>query len=200
MLDRIAAALQEFGYLGIAALMLAENVFPPIPSELIMPLAGYAAARGELDLVLVTAAGTAGSLLGAAFWYWIGLRVGSDRLKRWSARHGRLLTLTPDEIDRARAWFARRGAEAVLVGRVVPGVRTFISVPAGVAAMPLPLFAACTAVGTTLWTGALAALGFFLEGRHGAVTVWIDRAAAVVAVAFATVYLYRVATFRRRAR
>lgn len=198
MLDRLAAFVGESGYAGIALLMLAENVFPPIPSELIMPMAGYAAARGELDIFLAIAAGTAGSVLGAAFWYAVGRRVGSARLKRWSARHGRLLTVTPEEIDRACAWFDRHGAAAVLVARVVPGVRTLISVPAGIAAMPAARFAAWTALGTAVWTSALAVAGYALGEQYGTAAKWVDRAAVAVAGLCVAGYAYRVATFGRR--
>src|SRR3546814_6956554 len=89
--------------------MFAENLFPPIPSEVIMPLAGFTAAGGDLHIVIVVLAGSVGSLLGAVFWYHVGLRVGSDRLKSWAARHGRWLTVTPDDLDDACAWFGRHG-------------------------------------------------------------------------------------------
>src|SRR3546814_17002093 len=111
--------------------MFAENVFPPSPSELIMPLAGFTAARGELDIALVIVSGTAGSLAGATFWYVVALRFGCDRLRRWSARYGRWLTVAPDEIDRAVAWFDRHGGQVGFGGRPVPAVRPPISLPAG---------------------------------------------------------------------
>src|SRR3546814_7553399 len=107
MFDWITGLVEDGGYLGVAALMLAENLFPPIPSELIMPLAGFAAARGDLNIILVVASGAAGSLLGAVFWYAVGCWLGSERLKRWAGRHGRWLTLAPDDIDKAVAWFDR---------------------------------------------------------------------------------------------
>src|SRR3546814_87088 len=135
MFDWITGLVEDGGYLGIATLMLAENLFPPIPSELIMPLAGFAAARGDLNILLVVASGAAGSLLGAVFWYAIGCWLGRERLKRWAGRHGRWLTLAPDDIDKACAWFDRHSAKAVFFGRLVPAVRTLISVPAGIAGM-----------------------------------------------------------------
>jgi membrane protein YqaA with SNARE-associated domain len=131
MFDWITGLVERTGYVGIALLMLAENVFPPIPSELIMPLAGFAAAQGELGMAGVVAAGTAGALAGALLWYGLGRWVGLERLKRWAAEHGRWLTVSPDDLDRAAAWFGRHGGAAVLVGRLVPAVRTLISVPAG---------------------------------------------------------------------
>src|SRR5687768_13383192 len=105
MFDWITAIVERTGYLGIALLMFVENVFPPIPSELIMPLAGFTAARGDLDIVLVVVAGTAGSLLGATLWYGVGKWIGPERLKRWTAAHGRWFTVSPDEVDRASKWF-----------------------------------------------------------------------------------------------
>ena len=139
MFDWIVGWVESRGYLAIALLMLVENVFPPIPSELIMPLAGFAAAKGTLNILGVVAAGTAGSLAGALFWFWVGYSIGPDRLKTFSRRHGRWLTLHPSEIDSARAFFDRHQGSALFFGRPIPTVRTLISVPAGVdRTRPLP--------------------------------------------------------------
>jgi membrane protein DedA with SNARE-associated domain len=138
-------------------MMLAENVFPPIPSELIMPLAGFVAAKGQLNPVLVVLAGTLGSLLGALPWYYAGRWLGEARVCAFAARHGRWLTLGEKEIGQAIRWFERHGRIAVLVGRLVPTVRTLISLPAGMARMPLLPFLAYSAVGTLAWTAALTA-------------------------------------------
>ena len=117
MFDWIVGWVEEGGYVTIALLMLLENVFPPIPSELIMPLAGFSAAKGDLNIVGVVAAGTAGSLAGAFFWFWIGRAIGAERLKTFAGRHGRWLTLNPDEIDRARAVFERGAGRGRRLGR-----------------------------------------------------------------------------------
>ena len=198
MLDWIVGFIEWSGYWGIALLMLAENLFPPIPSELIMPLAGFAAARGELGFVPAIVAGTAGSLLGAVFWYYVGQLVGDARLRRLAARHGRWLTLTPDEVDGVVQWFRARGGSAVLVGRLVPAVRTLISVPAGMASMPLWRFMAYSAAGTLAWTALLAAAGLVLGANYGAVSGWLNPVTDIVVAILAATYLYRVATFRRR--
>jgi membrane protein DedA with SNARE-associated domain len=196
MFDLIVNLVSQTGYAGIAFLMLAENVFPPVPSELIMPLAGFAAARGELGFFGVVLAGTAGSLAGALFWYEIGRRVGIERLRRWAGRYGRWITMSPDELDQAVAWFRRHAGGAVLVGRLVPAVRTLISVPAGVAGMKLPVFLAWSSVGTALWTTFLAGLGYLLEGGYQQVAHWVNPVSNVVVAALVLGYLYRVATFR----
>jgi membrane protein DedA with SNARE-associated domain len=198
MFDWITGFVERSGYFGIALLMLAENVFPPIPSELIMPLAGFAAARGDLNLALAVLAGAIGSLLGATLWYYVGRWVGCERLKRFAARHGRWLTLAPEEIDHAQDWFRRHGGKAVLLGRLIPAVRTLISVPAGVAGMPLPAFLAYSALGTALWTALLAAAGYLLEGQYERVSAWVNPASNLVFGAIALWYLYRVATWRGR--
>jgi membrane protein DedA with SNARE-associated domain len=192
----ISQAVEGGGYVGILLLMLAENLFPPIPSELIMPLAGFIAARGQLTFVGILLAGTLGSLLGALFWYGVGRWIGRDRLKRFAARHGRWLTLHPEEIDRASAWFVRHGWAAVFLGRLAPGVRTLISVPAGIAGMPLLPFLLTSALGSLLWTGVLAGLGFLLAEGYGAVGNWIEPVANGVMILALALYLYRVARFR----
>ena len=198
MFEWVTGLVERTGYLGIALLMLAENVFPPIPSELIMPLAGFTAARGDLNLVLVVLAGTVGSLLGAVFWYYVGLWVGCARLKRWTAAHGRWLTIAPEEVDQAAEWFRGRGAWAVFIGRLIPAVRTLISVPAGISGMPLGPFLLCSGLGTVVWSGLLAGAGYLLEDRYNAVSGYVNPASNVIMGVMLLYYVYRVATFRPR--
>jgi membrane protein DedA with SNARE-associated domain len=200
MFDWITGFVVRSGYVGVLLLMLAENVVPPIPSELIMPLAGFTAARGQLSLVLVILAGTAGSLLGAVLWYYVGRRLGSERLKRLTARHGRWLTLSPDDVDRADDWFRRHGARAVFFGRLIPTVRTLISVPAGIAGMPLPRFLAWSVLGTGLWTALLAGAGYLLQSQYERVSDYLNPVSTVVVVLIIGWYLYRVVTFRSAGR
>ena len=145
MVEWITAVIASSGYFGIALLMFAENLFPPIPSELIMPFAGFVAARGDLHPVGVVAAGVTGSLLGAIPWYLAGRWLGGERLKRLADRHGRWLTASRQDLQRAEDWFNRYGWLAVLLGRLVPAVRTLISIPAGATRMPLPTFMICSA-------------------------------------------------------
>jgi membrane protein DedA with SNARE-associated domain len=199
MFDWISGFLETVGLPGVALLMFLENVFPPIPSELIMPLAGFQAARGAMSLAGVLVAGAVGSLAGAALWYWIGRRIGAARLKRLARRHGRWLTIAPDDVDRANDWFARHGAGAVLIGRLIPTVRTFISVPAGVARMPLPRFLAYSALGTGAWTTLLALAGYALESQYERVAAWLNPVSTAVVVLLAAIYLWRVVTHRGEA-
>jgi len=196
MFDWITGFVVRSGYVGVFLLMLAENVVPPIPSELIMPLAGFTAARGQLSLIPVILAGTAGSLLGAVLWYIVGKRLGLDRLKHLAARHGRWLTLSPDDVDRADDWFRRHGARAVFFGRLIPTVRTLISVPAGIAGMPLRSFLAWSTLGTGLWTALLAGAGYLLQSQYQRVSDYLNPVSTVIVVLIIGWYLYRVVTFR----
>ncbi len=198
MFDGIVSLVQSTGYLGVALLMFAENVFPPIPSELIMPLAGFSAARGELSLVLVVLSGTVGSLAGLLVWYYAGRALGLARLEGWSARHGRWLTLSPSDVDRANDWFARHGSAAVFLGRLVPAVRTLISVPAGVSGMGLAPFLAWSAGGTLIWSALLAGAGYLLEAQYERVNAYLNPVSNVVVGLLVAAYLYRVATFDPR--
>jgi membrane protein DedA with SNARE-associated domain len=198
MFDWILSVMSQTGYLGLAFLMLAENVFPPIPSELVVPLAGFLAARGTFSLPLVIVVATAGSVAGATFWYWVGLAVGEHRLRQFAARHGRWLTISPSDVDRASDWFRRKGAWAVLIGRMLPGLRTLISVPAGVARMPLGRFLVYSTLGSLVWIGALAILGYVLESQYDRVADWIDPATWAVLGSVVGIYLWRL--FRQELR
>jgi membrane protein DedA with SNARE-associated domain len=198
MFDWIVGWVESGGYVAIALLMLLENVFPPIPSELIMPLAGFSAAKGSLNIVGVVAAGTVGSLAGAFFWYWIGRALGPERLKAFAGRHGRWLTLEPDEIDRARAVFDRHRASALFFGRLIPTVRTLISVPAGVNRLPLGVFAFWSTLGTGLWTALLAGAGYLLQSQYERVSEWLNPVSNAVLAALVLWYLYRVIRFKAR--
>ncbi len=198
MFEWMTGLVESSGYLGIALLMFAENLFPPIPSELIMPLAGFNAARGPQEILWVIVSGSIGSLAGAFFWYGIGRWIGCPRLKRWSERHGRLLTLAPEEVERSYDWFNRHGGIAVFIGRLLPAMRTLISVPAGMARMNLVPFLLYSTAGTVLWTSFLALAGYWLESGYTAVAEYLDPVSTAVVVVLLAVYLWRVATFGRR--
>ena len=198
MLDWITNLVRGMGAPGVGLLMFLENVFPPIPSEVIMPLAGFVAEQGGLSFWGAVAAGAAGSLAGAVGWYWVGRRVGERRLRAWVDRHGRWLTLSGDDVDTAKRWFDRHGGFAVFVGRLVPGVRTLISVPAGFAAMPALPFLLYSAAGTALWTVALAVAGRMLGSQYERVSRVLEPAGAVVFGLIALLYVARVVRWRRR--
>ena len=198
MFTWITDFVTQAGYVGVALLMFAENIFPPIPSELIMPLAGFSAARGDLNLVGVLLSGTIGSLLGALPWYYAGYFFRRERVKRIADRHGRWLTMTSDDVDTASDWFDRYGASAVFFGRLIPTVRTLISVPAGIARMDLLRFLAWSTMGTLIWTAFLTLAGYILESQYDRVAAWLDPVTKVVVAGLVLGYVYRVATYGRR--
>lgn len=192
MFEWIVGVVGSAGYPGIALLMFLENLFPPMPSEVIMPVAGFAAARGDLNIIGVVAAGTAGSVAGALPWYWLGAKFGMKRLCRLADRHGRWLTISPADVHNAQRWFDRHGILAVLAGRMIPTVRTLISVPAGIVHMPMGRFLACTTLGSAAWTAVLAAAGYVLESQYDLVAEWMDPATKVIIAAIVLAYGYRL--------
>ena len=182
MFDWITGVIERLGHAGVAVLTFLENLFPPIPSELVIPLAGFVAAQGELRLLPVIVMGSAGSLAGALVWYGVGRRVGEQRLRRWVDRHGKWLTLSGEDVDRSQEWFRHHGAAAVFGGRLIPGVRTFVSLPAGFSSMPLGRFLVYSALGTAIWTATLASAGVVLEANFTAVGDYINIATNTVLV------------------
>jgi membrane protein DedA with SNARE-associated domain len=197
MFEFIVKFISDSGYFGIFALMALENIFPPIPSEMIMPLAGFVAARGELNLVGVLAAGTLGSVVGALPWYGAGVVFGQDRLKKLADQHGRWMTVSSRNVDEALSTFNRHGRKAVFFGRLVPAIRTLISVPAGIAGMALAPFLMYSTAGSLLWTGFLTAAGFFLKANYTAVAAYLDPVSKIIVGLIIAAYLYRFATYRK---
>ncbi|GGJ88166.1 DedA family protein [Deinococcus aquiradiocola] len=165
--------MNRLGYVGIVLLMVLENLFPPLPSELILPAAGFAAARGELHLAGVAASGALGSVIGTLPLYWLGRAVGEERLVRWADRYGRWLTVRGQDVRRADAWFDRYGWSAVLFGRMVPGIRSLLSLPAGMSGMPLPTFVLYSAVGSGLWALLLSGAGYLLGDHYEVVGQYV---------------------------
>lgn len=196
--DFVQSMMQNLGASGIALLMFLENIFPPIPSEVIMPLAGYKAATGEMSILTVIAAGSIGSLLGIVPWYYLGYFFGEKRIVWLAERYGRWITMTPEDVEAADGWFRRYGYWAVSLGRLVPTVRTLISVPAGLARMPFWLFFAVSAVGTVIWTAGLALAGFILGQNFRSIEGYVGPVSNAVVIAVVLIYVFRVITFKPR--
>jgi membrane protein DedA with SNARE-associated domain len=172
MIDWASGLVASGGLAGVFLLMVAENLFPPMPSEVIMPLAGFAAARGQMWLPGVVLAGVAGSLVGNAFWYELARAYGAERMRRVVDRLGRYVGLSRDIVLKAEAALRRNGPAAVCLARMMPGIRTGISIPAGLVALPRGVFYTWTALGTGLWTGGLACTGYLLEEQFHLVEDW----------------------------
>lgn len=157
----IVAAISAGGYFGILGLMAIESACIPLPSEVVMPFGGYLVSTGRLDLWLVATAGALGCNLGSVLAYEAGRHGGRPFIERY----GRWLLLTTEDVDRAERFFERYGGAAVLVGRLLPGIRSFIALPAGIARMPLVSFHLYTFVGSWPWCFALAYVGMTLGRR-----------------------------------
>ena len=165
---------QWIGYGAILLAMFLENLIPPIPSELIMPLGGFYVSQGQLDFLPVVLAGLIGTVVGALPWYGIGRLVNEEKLAQWLAKNGRWIGINPQDLARSRKWFNRYGVSLVFWGRLVPGIRTLISVPAGVELMPLTPFLIWTTAGSLIWTLFLTITGFYLGDNYTKIEIWIS--------------------------
>ena len=158
-----ARAVDSLGEWGVGLFTLTETVFPPIPSEVILPLAGFLARLGSMNFVLVHFTSTLGAYLGALVLYWLGARLGLERSIRWLAR---IPLVDREDLENAAAWFRRHGRSAVFFGRLLPGVRSLISLPAGAQRMNLGTFSVFTIAGSGLWNGLLIGLGALLGPQY----------------------------------
>jgi membrane protein DedA with SNARE-associated domain len=173
MAEWISNWMNGLGYWGIGLLMFLENLFPPIPSELIMPLAGFTVAKGGMNLLLAILAGTVGTMVGTFAWYYLGRVVNYQRLEIWVDRYGRWMGVTAGDIDRVNTWFNRHGNKAVFFGRMVPGIRTLISLPAGMNQMPIATFSFYSTLGTLIWTTGLTLAGYFLGDNYALIEKYL---------------------------
>jgi membrane protein DedA with SNARE-associated domain len=165
IVDWVTQVVETLGYAGVALLVALENVFPPIPSEVILPLAGFVAGRGDANLVGMIAAATAGSLVGAWVLYGISAAIGPDRLHDFLVRYGRWFGVKEADLVRAEQWFDRRSGTAVLLGRCVPLIRSVVSIPAGFRRMDLWRFSLLTLLGSLVWNTTLIGAGAILGDR-----------------------------------
>ena len=186
--------IDRLGYPGVGFLVALENVIPPIPSEVILPLAGFQADQGDFNLFLLIVVATIGSIVGAMILYTVGAVLGEDRIRRLVGRFGKYVLVTTGDIDKATSWFKRHGRSAVFFGRLVPVVRSLVSIPAGVEKMPLGTFLIYTAIGSAIWNTILIVAGYLLGTQYdrveGFVKVfqYVVIAAVLVAVAY---FVYR---------
>ncbi len=173
MVQWINDLMTSLGYWGIGLLMFLENLFPPIPSELIMPLAGFTVSQGRMNFGLAVLAGTVGTMAGTFAWYYLGRMVNYQRLENWTARYGKWIGVTAGEVDRVNNWFNKYGSKAVFFGRMVPGIRTLISLPAGMNKMPIASFTLYSTGGTLIWTLALTTAGLLLGDNYAMIEKYI---------------------------
>ena len=198
MLESIINTINSFGYIGIAFLMALENIFPPIPSELIMPLAGFTASQGKLEFLPVVIAGTIGSVLGASPWYFLGRYWGLRRTKKIADKYGKWLTVSGEDVEKAKLWFDRRGYIATGIGRLVPGIRTYISIPAGISRMPLLPFLIYSTVGSFIWVALLTYGGYILGENYDKVSAYLKPVSIIVLISVLAFSIYWIIKRRKK--
>ncbi|WP_205480993.1 VTT domain-containing protein [Sphingomonas arenae] len=192
MADWVIRLIEQSGYLGVAFLMFLETVFPPIPSEVIMPVAGVAASQGRMSLGWVIASGTAGAMLGNIVWYLAARALGIIRLRPFIDKHGRWLTMSWRDVERAEHWFRLHGTFFVFLGRMLPTVRSLVSVPAGLLKMRFKSFFIASTIGTAGWTAMLATAGYQLRENFGDVDRFVGPVSNAVIITLVIGYLWRV--------
>lgn len=200
MQDWIINVLNQFGYFGIAALIAIENIFPPIPSEVILTFSGFMTTYTEMNEWMVILASTCGSLIGAILLYEVGSLVSQERLARWlQGKAGRILRLKPGDVYRAGDWFQKKGYTAVLICRFIPIIRSLISIPAGMARMKMAPFLLLTVIGSVIWNTVLIWLGSFAGASWKSVLGILDSyALGILVIAGVMGVVIGILTYRRK--
>jgi len=189
--------MEGIGEWGVGLFTLLETIFPPIPSEVILPLAGFLAQQGQLNLILVVITSTLGAYIGALLLYWLGAKLGMDRAIEWLSK---LPLVDKQDFEKAADWFSRHGKSAVFFGRFIPGVRSLISLPAGADRMHLLTFSVFTIVGSAIWNGLLIGLGAALGTQYELIEKYSDYLNYIVYAAIAGVVAWLVIRRIRRSR
>ena len=200
MEDWVIRLIDGGGYAGVFLLGLAETLILPLPSELILPAAGMRAANGPLSLPGVIAASTAGSMTGNMVWYFAARAIGFDRFRGFVERHGRWVALDWHDVEKVRRHFERHGGGIVCTGRLVPAIRTLVSIPAGLVGMPRARFLIWSTAGTLLFASVLAGLGYFAGSQIARIEEVVTPLATIVLATGAGWYLWRQLTWNRRRR
>ncbi|HEX8621678.1 MAG TPA: DedA family protein [Allosphingosinicella sp.] len=190
--------IDQTGYVGIFLLMFLETIFPPIPSEVIMPVAGQRTVDGPLALWGVIASGSAGAMLGNLFWYALARVIGMRRFRPFIENYGRWLTMDWDDVEKAEKLFGRFGGTIVSVGRMLPTIRSIVSIPAGLLSMRLKTFLIWSTLGTVAWTTALACAGWVLGKAFTDVEKVLGPLSTAIILLIVVAYIWRQLTWRRR--
>jgi len=175
--ELISKAVEDnssFAYLIIGFAMFLENIIPPIPSEIIMPLGGYFVYQGSLNFYILIIFGSAGTLLGSFPWYFLGKALNEQKISRFLDKRGKFLGITSKDLSKSRLWFDKYGTLLVFWGRLIPGIRTLISVPAGIELMPIGTFFLWTSLGTIIWVTILTYAGYVFGENYQNISLYLD--------------------------
>ena len=196
--DWVISLIEQTRYVGVFLLMFLETVFPPVPSEVIMPIAGVGAARGQMTLWGVILSGTGGAMFGNFFWYLLARVIGITRFRPFIEKHGRWLTMDWPDVEKAERLFGRFGGFVVGIGRMLPTIRSVVSIPAGLLRMRLKSFLFWSTVGTAGWSSALAIAGYMLGQQFSEIEKVIGPISMAVIGLIVAAYVWRQLTWRKR--
>ena len=191
--DYISLAVEKnstIAYLTICLAMFLENIIPPIPSEVIMPLGGFFVFQQKLNFYFLILSGLLGTVLGALPWYYLGRLVNEKRLSNFLDKRGKYLGISSNDLTKSKRWFERYGVSLVFWGRLVPGIRTLISVPAGIELMPLRKFLIWTALGSLIWVALLTYAGYFFGENYPIIETYLDQIKYFVKPILLLIFLY----------
>lgn len=195
----VARLIDTLGYGGIAFLIALETVVPPIPSEVVLPLAGSLSAQGRFNLALAILAATIGSIIGSCTLYSLSRWAGQERVESWIDRHGKWILLSRTDLNKSLTWFARYGSWAVFICRLIPGIRSLVSIPAGLARMTFARFLLLTLAGSAIWNSALISAGFMLGQNWSQIETVVSPLSKVVYVGVGlTIIIFFVTRLARR--
>ncbi|MBO8242765.1 DedA family protein [Prochlorococcus marinus XMU1410] len=189
----ISSAVEKnsvIAYLTICLAMFLENIIPPIPSEIIMPLGGFFVYQQKLNFYFLVFWGLLGTILGSLPWYYLGRLVNEKRLSSFLDKKGKYLGISSKDLKKSKSWFDKYGVSLVFWGRLVPGIRTLISVPAGIELMPLRKFLIWTAFGSFIWVALLTYAGYLFGENYPIIETYLDQIKYVVKPVLILIFLY----------
>ena len=191
--DYISLSVEKnstFAYLTICLAMFLENIIPPIPSEIIMPLGGFFVSQQKLNFYILVLWGLIGTILGSLPWYYLGRLVNEKRLSSFLDKKGKYLGISSNDLSKSKRWFDNYGVSLVFWGRLVPGIRTLISVPAGIELMPLRKFLIWTTFGSLIWVALLTYAGYLFGENYSIIETYFDQIKYVVKPILILIFLY----------
>ena len=185
-------------YLVISFAMFLENLIPPIPSEIIMPLGGFFVYTGDLNFYILIVSGLIGTVVGALPWYFLGKLLNEKKLSNFIDRKGKFVGISLKDLDKSRLWFEKYGVLLVFWGRLIPGIRTLISVPAGIELMPLNKFLIWTSLGSLIWVIFLTSAGYLFGENYEIIGLYIDNFKIILKPIFVILILFFLIRFFKK--
>ena len=198
LITKSVEANPYIAYFAISLAMFLENLIPPIPSEIIMPLGGFFVYKGDLNFYILVIFGLIGTVIGALPWYFLGRLMNEKKLSNFIDRKGKFIGISLKDLDRSRLWFDKYGVALVFWGRLIPGIRTLISVPAGVELMPLNKFLIWTSLGSLIWVIFLTSAGYLFGENYEIIGQYIDNFKVVLKPIFAILILFLLIRFLKK--